>query len=60
MIMVATKAVLYLFDSKSSGKQQLIFLAYPLHETQQISLMDKILVQFFNMNECILMVRQNG
>lgn len=47
MIMVATKAVLYLFDSKSSGKQQLIFPAYLLHETQQILLMDKVLVHFF-------------
>lgn len=47
MIMVATKAVLYLFDSKSSGKQQLIFPAYLLHETQQILLMDKVLVQYF-------------
>lgn len=26
MIMVAAKAVLYLLDNKSSGKQQLIFL----------------------------------
>lgn len=56
MIIVTTKAVLYLFNSRSSGKQQLIFPPHPLHEAQQILLMEKLLFPFFNVNEYILVV----
>lgn len=45
-ILVATKAVLYLFNSRNSGKHGLIFPPHPVHEPYQISLMEKVLVVF--------------
>lgn len=55
-VVVTTAAVLYLFSSRSSIKQWLIFCPHSFREAQQILLMEKVLVPFFTANDCILLL----